>query len=74
MTYSFDQMMKGEGLPKNNQRYAINGRTPMPPIGAAERKRAEQIVLANFVREQNEEPTSFLVTEQDGWFVCMVWS
>lgn len=73
MTYTFDQMMKGEGLPENNQRYTINGRAPMPPIREDERSRAEQIVRTNFLSKHGEEPASFLAAEQDGIFICMAW-
>lgn len=73
-TYTFDQMMKGEGLPENNQRYVVDGREPKPPISADERERAERTVRENFVRKHGSEPASFLAAEEGGRFVCMAWS
>lgn len=71
MTYTFDQMMNGEGLPEQNFRHAFKG--GHKAVTPADRDNAITLVKQRFPERYGVEADTVEAAESGGDFVCMAY-
>lgn len=69
MSYTFEQMMTGEGLPEQNLRRAISGK--YGEVTESEREKAIDGVKNRFAEKYGEAADGVWAAERAGDFVCM---